>query len=87
MIVTHDAFRGITGAFDSSIPLLEEARRLGLSTQINISIGHHNEHQLPALAAIGRYAMTGDAFGSDPTCVFQPPAAAAHEGPPRRSCS
>lgn len=39
MIVTHDAFRGITGAFDSSIPLLEEARRLGLSTQINISIG------------------------------------------------
>jgi radical SAM protein with 4Fe4S-binding SPASM domain len=51
--VTHDAFRGVAGTFDRSIPLLEEARRLGMSTQINSSIGHHNEHQLPALAQLG----------------------------------
>ncbi|MBN8524134.1 MAG: radical SAM protein [Planctomycetes bacterium] len=50
---THDAFRGVAGTFVRSIPLLEEARRLGLSTQINSSIGRHNEHQLPALAQLG----------------------------------
>ena len=50
---THDAFRGVAGTFARSIPLLEEARRLGLSTQINSSIGRHNEHQLPALAQLG----------------------------------
>jgi len=52
---THDAFRGVEGTFARSIPLLEEAHRLGLSTQINSSIGHHNEQQLAALAELGGY--------------------------------
>lgn len=51
--VTHDGFRGVTGTFARSIPLLEEARCLGLSTQINTSIGQHNLHQLDALAQLG----------------------------------
>jgi radical SAM protein with 4Fe4S-binding SPASM domain len=50
---THDVFRGVAGTFDRSIPLLQEARRLGMTTQINSSIGHHNEHQVAALAELG----------------------------------
>lgn len=52
---THDAFRGVPGTFARSIPLLEEARRLGLSTQINSSIGRENEAQIAALAGLGAY--------------------------------
>ncbi len=50
---THDGFRGVTGTFERSIPLLEQARRLGLSTQINSSIGQHNAGQIDALATMG----------------------------------
>jgi radical SAM protein len=52
---THDGFRGVPGTFARSIPLLEEARRLGLSTQINSSIGQHNLHQLDGLAQLGAW--------------------------------
>lgn len=52
---THDAFRGVPGTFARSIPLLEEARRLGLSTQINSSIGVHNESQLGDIAQLGAF--------------------------------
>lgn len=52
---THDTFRGVEGTFARSIPLLEEARRLGLSTQINSSIGRHNEDQLDDLAKLGGF--------------------------------
>jgi len=50
---THDRFRGVAGTFERSIPLLEEAKRLGLSTQINSSIGQHNADQIDALATMG----------------------------------
>jgi radical SAM protein with 4Fe4S-binding SPASM domain len=52
---THDGFRGVAGTFARSLPLLDEARRLGLSTQINSSIGRHNETQLAALAQLGAF--------------------------------
>lgn len=56
---THDDFRGVPGTFARSIPLLEEARRIGLSTQINSSIGRHNEGQLADLARLGAFLGIG----------------------------
>ena len=34
----HDAFRGVAGSFDWSVKMLREARRIGLSTQVNSTI-------------------------------------------------
>lgn len=51
----HDAFRGVAGSFDWTIRMLETARSLGLSTQINTSISRHNVHDLENLIAL----MTG----------------------------
>ncbi|MBI4464035.1 MAG: radical SAM protein [Acidobacteria bacterium] len=44
---THDAFRGISGAFDKAIEGLENLKRLGMSLQINTSVAKHNAAQLP----------------------------------------
>jgi radical SAM protein len=51
----HDAFRGVAGSFDWTIRMLETARSLGLSTQINTTISRHNVHDLENLIAL----MTG----------------------------
>jgi radical SAM protein len=51
----HDAFRGVAGSFDWTIRMLETARSLGLSTQINTTISRHNVHDLESLIAL----MTG----------------------------
>jgi radical SAM protein with 4Fe4S-binding SPASM domain len=51
----HDAFRGVAGSFDWTIRMLETARSLGLSTQINTTISRHNVHDLESLFAL----MTG----------------------------
>jgi radical SAM protein with 4Fe4S-binding SPASM domain len=51
----HDAFRGVAGSFDWTIRLLETARSLGLSTQINTTVSRHNVHDLENLIAL----MTG----------------------------
>jgi len=51
----HDGFRGVAGSFDWTIRMLEAARSLGLSTQINTTIGRHNVHDLENLIDL----MTG----------------------------
>lgn len=52
---THDDFRQVAGTFARSIPLLQAARDLGLSTQINSSIGRHNDDQIEDLAKLGAW--------------------------------
>jgi radical SAM protein len=48
----HDSFRGVDGSFDWTIRMLETARSLGLSTQINTTISSHNVHDLENLIAL-----------------------------------
>lgn len=48
----HDAFRGVQGSWAWTIRMLETARALGLSTQINTTISRHNVHELDALIAL-----------------------------------
>ncbi|HEX6239477.1 MAG TPA: TIGR04053 family radical SAM/SPASM domain-containing protein [Polyangiales bacterium] len=49
---THDSFRGVRGAYPLTLQLLEAARAIGLTTQINTSVGYHNRHELPQLARL-----------------------------------
>ncbi len=46
---SHDAFRGIEGAFDSSMTGLDAAKRAGLQFQINTTVTQHNIDELPAI--------------------------------------
>lgn len=46
---SHDAFRGIDGAFDSAIRGIEAARRAGLEFQINTTITQHNLAEIEAI--------------------------------------
>jgi AdoMet-dependent heme synthase len=46
---THDAFRGIPGAFDAALRGFGNLRELGMSLQVNMTIARHNAHQLPAV--------------------------------------
>lgn len=48
----HDAFRQVAGSFDHGVRILAEARRAGLSTQVNTVIGHHNLDDLDALCGL-----------------------------------
>jgi AdoMet-dependent heme synthase len=38
----HDAFRGVAGSYDWTIRMLEVAREIGLTTQVNTTISMHN---------------------------------------------
>jgi AdoMet-dependent heme synthase len=51
---THDAFRGILGAFEKSLRGLRNLKELGMSVQINMTIARHNAHQLPAVLELAR---------------------------------
>src|SRR5580765_1333999 len=51
---THDAFRGIPGAFDAALYGLRNLKALGMSVQINMTIARHNAHQLPAVLQLAR---------------------------------
>jgi len=46
---SHDAFRGIKGAFDFALRATEAAKRGGLDFQINTTITQHNLAELPAI--------------------------------------
>ncbi|HWR35342.1 MAG TPA: radical SAM protein [Clostridia bacterium] len=46
---THDAFRGIPGAFEAAIYGFRNLKELGMSVQINMTIARHNASQLPAV--------------------------------------
>src|SRR5271157_2600021 len=51
---THDAFRGIPGAFDQALRGLRNLKDLGMSVQINMTIARHNAHQLPDVLGLAR---------------------------------
>lgn len=48
----HDRKRGVDGAFDRSIALLQFARSIGLGTQVNTSVADYDPEELDALAAL-----------------------------------
>jgi AdoMet-dependent heme synthase len=52
--ITHDAFRGIPGAFDAAVHGLRNLKSLGMSVQINMTIARHNAHQLPDVLQLAR---------------------------------
>jgi radical SAM protein with 4Fe4S-binding SPASM domain len=51
---THDAFRGIPGAFEAALAGFRNLRELGMSLQINMTIARHNAHQLPAVLELAK---------------------------------
>ena len=51
---THDAFRGIPGAYAEALRGLRNLKELGMSVQINMTIARHNAHQLPAVLDLAR---------------------------------
>src|SRR5262249_54780283 len=58
---THDTFRGHEGAFDAAIRGLKCLKDLGVSTQINSTVSHHNSHQLPQILKLA-ISLGVDAF-------------------------
>jgi radical SAM protein with 4Fe4S-binding SPASM domain len=52
--LTHDAFRGIPGAFDAALYGLRNLKALGMSVQINMTIARHNARQLPEVLELAR---------------------------------
>ncbi len=48
----HDYFRGKTGTFEISMKILDMAREIGLSTQINTTVTRYNIHDLPNIMRI-----------------------------------
>jgi heme b synthase len=46
---SHDAFRGVPGAFDGALRGIEAAKRAGLAFQINTTVTRHNIAELPAI--------------------------------------
>ncbi len=47
---SHDDFRQVPGSFDRAMLALEEAQRIGLSTQINTTVSRHNWKHLEEIA-------------------------------------
>jgi radical SAM protein len=52
--VTHDAFRGWSGSFDRTLRMLDDARQLGLSVQVNTTVTRRNVEKLDAMAELLR---------------------------------
>jgi radical SAM protein with 4Fe4S-binding SPASM domain len=48
----HDEFRGVPGTFDRAMEALEEARRVGLETQLQTTVTRRNMHQLDRIAGL-----------------------------------
>lgn len=46
---SHDAFRGVDGAFDAALRGLQAAKRAGVDFQINTTVTKHNLQELPAI--------------------------------------
>jgi radical SAM protein with 4Fe4S-binding SPASM domain len=61
---THDKFRGIDGAFKSTLEGFKTLRRAGMSMQINTSVAQHNVKQLDQM-----YKMALD-LGADALHIF-----------------
>jgi AdoMet-dependent heme synthase len=58
---THDAFRGIPGAFARSIEAFQHLKRLGVSLQINTTVTKHNSARLPETLELA-LRLGADAF-------------------------
>jgi radical SAM protein with 4Fe4S-binding SPASM domain len=52
--LTHDTFRGISGAFDAAVYGLRNLKSLGMSVQINMTIARHNARQLPQVLQLAK---------------------------------
>ncbi|HEX6939526.1 MAG TPA: TIGR04053 family radical SAM/SPASM domain-containing protein [Longimicrobiales bacterium] len=48
----HDAFRGVAGSYAWSLRMLEAARALGLSTQVNTTVSRYNLDDFDALCSL-----------------------------------
>jgi AdoMet-dependent heme synthase len=59
--LTHDAFRGISGAFDAALAGFDNLKNLGMSMQINTTVARHNAHQLPDVLKLAR-SLRADAL-------------------------
>lgn len=51
---THDAFRGVSGSFEQSLRILAEAKRLGITTQVNTSVHAGNIEALASMLPLVR---------------------------------
>ena len=49
---THDAFRGVDGAFATACRAIGLARDVGLAVQVNTTVARHNVEELPAVLAL-----------------------------------
>lgn len=49
----HDFFRGVSGTFETSLHILEVAKEMGISRQINTTVSNYNIKDLPELMKIG----------------------------------
>ena len=58
---THDAFRGISGAFDAALAGFRNLKNLGMPMQINTTVARHNAHQLPDVLKLAR-SLRADAL-------------------------
>jgi radical SAM protein with 4Fe4S-binding SPASM domain len=61
---THDAFRGVPGAFDAALSGFRNLKALGMSLQINMTIARHNADELPAVLELAK------ALGADSLHTF-----------------
>jgi radical SAM protein with 4Fe4S-binding SPASM domain len=51
---THDAFRGIPGAFEAALYGFRNLKEVGMSVQINMTIARHNAEQLPRVLDLAK---------------------------------
>ncbi|MFY9779812.1 MAG: TIGR04053 family radical SAM/SPASM domain-containing protein [Candidatus Baltobacteraceae bacterium] len=49
---THDAFRGVKGAFDRTVTAAHHAREIGLELQVNTTIARHNFDKIRKMAEL-----------------------------------
>lgn len=49
---THDAFRGLPGAFEKALEGARHLRQEGVSLQVNTTVSQHNADQLPKVMAL-----------------------------------
>src|SRR5947209_6845049 len=50
--LSHDSFRGVPGTFERAAEALEEARGIGLETQVQTTVTRRNMHRLDEIAAL-----------------------------------
>jgi len=59
--LTHDSFRGVSGAFDRAVEGIENLREAGVEFQINTTVTSHSVRELPLILELAR-SMGAAAF-------------------------